>query len=135
MYILGGEPCSNSILVSLFPFHFLRVLIIFYKSSLSLFTNTHTPSSHHTNINVRHCTLSFVYAYCHAKYTLPFQTQSLSSQQYRSSRGKAFFNQIVVRSFEVFGFESEKFRAIISLLKRLYQQKRFQLVCHFASNR
>ena len=40
-YSAQVKDCSNSILVSLFPFHFLRVLIIFYTSSLSLFTQTH----------------------------------------------------------------------------------------------
>ena len=84
-------------------FHFISyVCLLFSIHRHCHCLHKHTRSSHHTSINVRHCTLSFVYVHCHAKYTLPFQTQSLSSQQYMSSRGKAYFNQIVVRSLEVF---------------------------------
>ena len=71
-----------------FPSHILRVLIIFYTSSLSLSIHTQFP----------HITLAstYVIASCPLlmsivmpKDTLSFQTQSLFSQQYILFRGKA----------------------------------------------
>ena len=134
IYLFRNHSTANirSIAVVATPFWFLYfhfiayVCLLFYIHRHCHCLHTHTRSSHHTSINVRllsckiHPSVSNTVIVLSTIYVIP---------------GESLFNQIVVRSLEVFGFESEKVRANILLLERLFQQKGLPLVGHFMYNR